>query len=216
MFHSWSNKLPEQVELIALRLPGRDSRIGEAAFSQWTPLLSAIKQALVPYLDQPFAFFGHSLGASLAYELTRKLHDQKNLLPRQLIISGCRCPHLPRRKPPLYNLPKQEFFESLRQMNGIPLEVFENTEIMALVEPTLRADIKLAETWEGNREQPLNVPITAFSGLEDEIVPPADMKGWEHYTNKEFSFHTFPGDHFFVHSSEEMLLNTLTSQLFSF
>lgn len=211
IFRKWASKLPQNVEIIAVRLPGRDIRIREAAFSEWLPLLSAIEQALTPYFDKPFAFFGHSLGASLVYELTRRLSNQNNSLPIQLLISGCRCPHLPLRQPPMWNLPKQEFLRRLREMNGTELEVLEDKRLIALLEPTLRADIKLAESWECTTRQPLNVPITVFSGLEDDIAPPSDMQDWRYYTNLEFYSYTLPGNHFFLHSSERILLDYISN-----
>ncbi|OKH56763.1 hypothetical protein NIES2130_23405 [Scytonema sp. HK-05] len=211
MFRSWLNRLPESIEIVAVRLPGRDARIKEPAFSEWSALLNAMELALAPYFDNRFAFFGHSLGASLAYELAQRLHNQEKIPLTQLLISGCQCPHLRRRKPPMHHLPRQEFLERLREMNGTPSEVLKDKVLMALLEPTLRADIKLAETWEGTTRQPLNVPITAFSGLMDDVAPPPDMQDWKRYTNAEFSFYTLPGNHFFVHTSEEMLLRTISS-----
>jgi surfactin synthase thioesterase subunit len=211
MFRSWLNRLPESIEIVAVRLPGRDARIKEPAFSDWPDLLNAMELALAPYFDHRFAFFGHSLGGSVAYELAQRLHNQKKIPLTQLIISGCQCPHIPRRKPPMHHLPKQEFLERLHEMNGTPPEVLKDKVLMALLEPTLRADIKLAETWKCSTREPLNIPITAFSGLMDEVAPPPDMQDWKHYTNAQFSFYKLTGNHFFIHTSEEMLVRIISS-----
>ncbi|MEH2206890.1 MAG: alpha/beta fold hydrolase [Nostoc sp.] len=211
MFCNWSNQLPKHIEVVAVRLPGRDMRIKETPFSEWPLLLSAAEQALDPYLDKPFAFFGHSLGARLAYELTRRLQEKKKSLPRQLLIAGCRCPHIPSPKPYMYDLPEQEFHECLQKMSGTPPEVLADRRLMAMLEPTIRADMKLAEVWGGTVKELLNVPIAAFSGLQDDIDPPDKMVEWKRYTSVDFTFHTLSGNHFFIRSSEALLLDLIAN-----
>jgi len=209
MFRSWADQLPKYVEVVGVRLPGRDMRIKETPFSEWPLLLNATEKALAPYLDKPFTFFGHSLGARIAYELTRRLQNQGKPLPRQLLIAACRCPHIPNASQYMHDLPEKEFHECLQRMSGTPPEVLEDRRLMAILEPTIRADMKLAEIWGGIVQEPLNVPIAAFSGLEDDIDPSAKMVEWELYTNVKFTFHALPGNHFFIHSSKALLLNRL-------
>jgi surfactin synthase thioesterase subunit len=210
MFRSWADQLPKYVEVVAVRLPGRDMRIKETPFSEWPVLLNATEKALAPYLDKPFIFFGHSLGARIAYELTRRLQNQSKPLPRQLLIAGCRCPHIPGPIRDMHDLPKQEFYKCLQRMSGTPPEVLANQQLMALLEPTIRADMKLAEIWGGIVQEPLKVPIAAFSGVEDDFDPAYKMVEWELYTSMKFSFHTLPGKHFFINSSKALLLNLIT------
>lgn len=205
MFRTWAARLPEHIEIVAVCLPGRNSRVREAAFSEWVSLLEATEAALVPYFDKPFVLFGHSLGALIAYELAQTFQ------PQYLLISGRRSPHTPERKPPMYSCPGSAFIERLREMNGISSEVLADSKLMTVLEPMIRADIKLAETWKLTERQPLDVPIAAFCGLEDNIDTVEDMQGWERYTRREFSLYTFPGDHFFLHTAEEILLETISN-----
>jgi medium-chain acyl-[acyl-carrier-protein] hydrolase len=210
MFHRWPAALPDDVELAALRLPGRDRRVNEAPFTTWEPMLAAVEEVLLPLLDRPFAFFGHSLGASVAWETACRLAAHGHALPVHLLLSGRRAPHKAPRFAPIHDLPRPEFHEQLRVMNRTPAEVLANREVMALIEPMLRADIRLAETWTPTMQQPLPVPISAFCGSLDPIAPPSDVQEWALHTAVSFSAHTYPGDHFFMHSSEDELLRVLS------
>lgn len=210
IFRTWPDALPDTVEVMAVRLPGHDSRIRELAFTEWDPLLETIEQALSEYLDLPFVLFGHSLGASIAYELAQRMQrSQRSMMHSHLVVSGRRCPHMPSCRMPMHHLPQQEFFERLRQMNGILPEVLENTRLMAVLEPSIRADIKLAETWKGTTETPLDVPITALSGALDDIDSTGDMQGWTRYSSIHCSLITLPGGHFFIHTAELQILEIL-------
>jgi medium-chain acyl-[acyl-carrier-protein] hydrolase len=210
MFRLWPARLPADVELAALRLPGRDRRISEAPFSAWEPMLAAVEEALLPHLDRPFAFFGHSLGASIAWEIARGLRAHGHALPAHLLLSGRRAPHMAARAAPIHDLPGPEFYEQLRAMNRTPAEVLGNREVMELIEPMLRADFRLAETWRPAAQAPLPVPIAAFCGALDPIAPPSDVQEWALHTALAFSARTFPDGHFFVHSSEDELLQALS------
>lgn len=210
VFRDWGNSLPEDIELVAVRLPGRDNRIREQAFTEWPPLLDALENALSHYLDIPFAFYGHSFGARIAFELTKRLHAKNLLLPTQIFVSGCRCPHIPSPQPLLHSLPEAEFLDQVLKMNGTPPEVLRNKKLMGILEPTLRADMRLSELW-GDEKQKINVPIVAFCGLGDNIDPPSSMREWGQYTYRKFSFYTFLGDHFFLHAQEKKLLDLMTA-----
>lgn len=111
----------------------------------------------------------------------------------------------------MHDLPEQEFHECLQRMSGTPPEVLADRRLMAILEPTIRADMKLAEIWGGIVTEPLNVPISAFSGMEDDIDPADKMVEWELYTSVKFTFHTLPGNHFFLHSSKALLLNLIAN-----
>lgn len=208
-FRRWPAGLPADVEVAAIRLPGRDVRIKEAPLSAWEPLLAAVEEALVPYLDRPFALFGHSLGASIAYEITRRLAAHGRAMPAHLLVSGRRAPHVPARSAPIHGLPRDRFFEQLRLLHGTPAEVLANQEIMDLVEPMLRADIRLAEIWTPATLEPLPLPITGFCGTEDVLAPPPDVQAWAQHTTRAFAAHVYPGHHFFVQTSEAALLRAV-------
>ncbi|MGK4006555.1 alpha/beta fold hydrolase [Sorangium sp. So ce1036] len=213
LFRRWVDAIPEDVDIMAVRLPGRDSRIKEPAYREWPALLAAIEDSLRDMLTGHFAFFGHSMGAAVAYELARQLSAKGRPLPAHLLLAGCRAPHVPRYIPAIHHLPDEEFYEGLRDISGTPPEVLADKKFMALLAPTLRADIRLAETWSGTASEPLAVPITVFAGADDAIAPPDRMPEWAHYTRRQFAAHVLPGEHFFLHTAEDALLRHIRSTL---
>jgi medium-chain acyl-[acyl-carrier-protein] hydrolase len=176
-------------------------------------LITALYQELLPYLDKPFVFFGHSLGALLSFELARKLSQDCQLEPLHLFVSGRSAPQLPDTRPTTYSLPDEEFVKELRRLNGTPAEVLDQPELLQLIAPTLRADFELCETYEHLTAPPLKCSITALGGLYDEDVPREKLEPWREHTSASFSLKMLPGDHFFLHSSESMLLQILTLEL---
>lgn len=213
LFRSWVDAIPADVDIMAVRLPGRDNRIKEPAYREWPALLAAIEDSLRELLTGHFVLFGHSMGAAVAYELARQLSAKGGPLPAHLLLAGCRAPHVPRYIPAIHHLPDEKFYAGLRDISGTPPEILADKRFMMLLEPTLRADIKLAETWSGTADQPLGIPITAFAGVDDAIAPPDRMPEWAHYTEKQFAAHTLPGEHFFIRTSEGALLSQIRAVL---
>jgi medium-chain acyl-[acyl-carrier-protein] hydrolase len=213
IFRSWSQRLPPSVEVCAVQLPGRGSRLREPPFTDLDALIRALAAALLPYLDQPFAFFGHSMGALIGFELAQRLRVRESPGPIQLFVSGHRAPQLERDELPSYDLPEPEFLEELRRINGTPGEVLEHPELIQLMLPLLRADFKVVQDYLYAPRQPLDSPIMAFGGLQDADVSREQMAAWREQTTAEFSLHMLPGDHFFVHTSEALLLEVLSRRL---
>src|ERR1043165_2264853 len=165
-FWSWPERLP-WVEVCALQLPGRGGRVTEPPFASLDPLIREATRGFAPYLDKPFAFFGHSMGALISFELARRLRAEGRRGPLKMFVSGCRAPQMPNRAPLTYNLPEPEFVKELKRLKGTPPEVFESQELMQLVLPVLRADFGICQTYAYQHEPPLACPIYAFGGLED-------------------------------------------------
>jgi medium-chain acyl-[acyl-carrier-protein] hydrolase len=178
-------------------------------------LVQAVGGALLPYLDMPFAFFGHSMGASISFELARLLRREGRRLPLHLYISGRRAPHIIDRDPPLHHLPEPELLDELRQLNGTPTEVLEHPELMAMMLPLLRADFSVAETYICKPEPPLDTPITVFGGLADKDITRKDLEAWEEHSTASFKLRMLAGDHFFLNTSQPVLLRLLASELSS-
>ncbi len=212
-FYKWSDDLPRDVEVCPIQLPGRESRLGESPFTRLEHLLKALISAIRPYLDEPCAFFGHSMGAMISFELTRRLRAQGVRTPMHLFVSGRRAPWLPNPDPPIHHLPDAEFVEELRRYNGTPEIVLKNTELMQLFLPILRADISLNETYHYVPGEPLDCSISAFGGLEDSKVSRDDLAAWRKQTRGPFTLNTFPGDHFFLRSAQTSLLQIICRDL---
>lgn len=212
-FYTWLDDLPGGVEICPIQLPGRESRLGEPPFTRLEPLLDALVLAIQPYLDKPFAFFGHSMGATISFELACQLRAQGASTPVHLFISGSRAPHTPDPDPPIHHLPDAELVEELRRFNGTPEAVLQNAELMHLLLPILRADLTLHETYRYVPGEPLDCPISAFGGLEDEEVSHDDLAAWRDQTCGTFTLRMFPGDHFFLRSARTLLLQAVSQDL---
>lgn len=212
-YRPWMADLPQTVELCPIELPGRGTQIKSPALTQLKPLVKAIAHHLQPYLDKPFAFFGHSLGGIVAFETVRLLRRDYGLTPVYLFVSGSRAPHLPSKAAPIHDLPEDEFIAELRRLNGTPEAVFQNLELMELLLPILRTDFALLETYAYVPEAKLECPIAAFGGWQDSEVSQADLAAWQEQGSAHFSLEMFSGDHFFLHSAQSLLLKSISDKL---
>jgi medium-chain acyl-[acyl-carrier-protein] hydrolase len=153
------------------------------------------------------------MGGLVCFELARQLRREYNFSPQHLFVSGCRAPQIPDPDPPIHQLETSEFIEELRRFNGTPEAVLQNQELMDLLLPSLRADFAVLETYTYQPEPPLTCDITAFYGLEDKQVSQAEMQAWEQQTTAKFCLLTLPGDHFFLHSYQSLLLQLLSQEM---
>jgi medium-chain acyl-[acyl-carrier-protein] hydrolase len=216
IFNGWPRQLPSCVEVCPVHLAGRESRFRERPFTRVVPLVESMAQAILPLLDKPFAFFGHSMGALLGFELIRYLQKEHRPTPFCFFASGRSAPQLQLKVPLHHRLPEPQLIEELRRMNATPKEVLEHAELMRLVIPSIRADFELCETYSYLHQPPLNSAITAFGGGRDRHVKPHHLEGWRQQTSSFFSHYIFPGDHFFLHSSEGQVLDRLGRELSRF
>lgn len=213
-YRGWAGSLPGDVEVCPVQLPGRESRLREAPFETPGPLIQAIADALQPYLrDLPFVFFGHSMGAMISFELARELRRRGQTPPLHLFVSGRRAPQVPDTEEPIHALPEPQFIERLRELNGTPEEVLQHAELMKLLIPVLRADFSVNETYAYTEEEPLDMGISCFGGLGDKEVSRDDCAVWKEQTRGRFRLRMLPGDHFFVHSAKDMILESVARDL---
>jgi medium-chain acyl-[acyl-carrier-protein] hydrolase len=213
IYRPWAAQLPPSVELYAAHLPGHENRLREPPFTNLFPLVEAIAEVIPPYLDKPFAFFGHSMGAMISFELARLLRRRNGPMPSALYVSGRPAPQIPRPEPFSYNLPEEEFKQKLLSLNGTPPEVLEHPEVMELLIPIVRADFSVVETYEYKPEPPLDVPLVAFGGLQDAAVTKEEVEAWREQTSSTFRLWMIPGDHFFLNSAQRLLLYKLSQEL---
>lgn len=214
VYHSWQQNLPKSVEVCPIELPGRGARHKDKPFMRIEPLVDELAEALLPYFDRPLAFFGHSLGALLSFELARKLRRDHNLMPSYLFVSGDAAPQVRTSDSARHEMPEAEFIEELYRLNGTPPEVLKNPELMQILGPVLRADFAICESYEYSIEPPLDCPITAFGGLNDREVSRQELDLWREQTSAAFSLRMLPGDHFFINSAKSLLLQILYRQLY--
>jgi medium-chain acyl-[acyl-carrier-protein] hydrolase len=198
-FLPWHTALAPNIALCAVQLPGRGTRMAEPALADLSSVLAGVEQAILEADDGlPFAFFGHSLGALLAFEVARSFHRRAERLPQHLFASGCSAPSACQLDPPLHRLSDDELLAHLQTYNGTPQTLHANRELLNLVLPTLRADFALVGEYAYRPQPTLPVPITLLAGRHDPHVRADDLAGWADETHAGCSLHWFDGDHFFI------------------
>lgn len=213
IFRLWATALPTDVEVCPVYLPGRENRLREPLFTSMEQLIPALGRALDPYMDIPFAFFGYSMGALISFELARHLRRGQRQGPIQLFIAADRAPQLPHPGPALHHLPDGEFKRELARFGGTPAAVLEHEELMEVLQPILRADFTLYETYVYVSEAPLDCPIIAFGGIDDPMISMQEVAAWNEQTRQAFLLHRLPGNHFFLQSEQNTLLRLLSQEL---
>ncbi len=216
IFGEWSKYLPTWSEVGIIQLPGHGKRLFEPPFKRIEPLIESLSAALIPFQDKPFACFGHSMGAILVFELARFWRKNAMKTPQIIFVSGCAAPHVYKVEKPVYNLPDSDLISELKLLGGTPLELLEDSEMMQLLLPTLRADFELMHHYRYQPEEPFEFPIVAFGGDSDQSVDGVHLKAWCEQTNTEFSIKIFGGDHFFILSQTLPLLEKINKELVDF
>jgi medium-chain acyl-[acyl-carrier-protein] hydrolase len=213
IYNKWLTAFPTTIEVCPIQLPGREARLSEHGFTRIQPLVAALAQALLPSLDKPFVFFGHSMGALVSFEVARYLRRHYDVSPLHLFVSGHGAPHLPDDDPPIHALPEPEFAQKLRDLNGTPEEVLQHAELRQLLLPILRADFAACETYTYEPDAPLDCSISALGGLHDTYAGRDRLAAWKQETRASFSVRMFPGNHFFINTARQLVVQTVAREL---
>lgn len=196
-----------------MHLPGRARRFGERPRTRLQPLVEEIADAMHAEFRGRFAFYGHSMGALISFELARELRRRNYSMPVHLFLSACRAPNVVRSVPPTFNLPTQEFLARILKLKGTPKEFFEVPELQRALLPLLRADFEITDTYEYLAESPLPCPITVYGGELDKLADVNSLAPWEMETIAECKTRLFSGDHFFIHSLQTEFVGALQDDL---
>ena len=213
LYRNWHDWLAPDIEVAAVELPGRGVHIGEPPLDSMESLVDRVLEAMRPYLDRPFAIFGHSMGALIAFELCRRLSVAGEPEPQHLIVSGMAAPHALADGEPIHDLPDAQFIDALRSLNGTPPDVLANEALIECHLGMLRADFRLAETYRCGPIVPLRHPITVFGGIHDDGFRRGDVEAWQEHTGAECVVRWLPGDHFFIRMHEHLIVSTLAGLL---
>ncbi|WP_320175458.1 thioesterase domain-containing protein [Maridesulfovibrio sp.] len=213
-YRNWLGESSDDLEIIAIQPPGRENRMGDRPLESMDEIVTEAVREIMKFGDCPFSFFGHSLGARVAFECVRRLRQLNCPLPEHLFVSGSRSPEIPEPKP-LHHLDDSSFVEELKRFSGTPQVILENRELMELFLPILRADFTVDETYSFVEAAPLTVPVTAFCGTDDEEATLEEMEGWRRHTASSFFLHSVKGEHFFILESWRDVLGCIRETLSS-
>lgn len=212
-FLGWKRWLSDSIELCAVQLPGREQRLREPCVTSLPTLVRAIARevfAVGAMTDRPFAFFGHSFGARLGFEVARFLGQQGTSIPIHLFLSGCPAPQHQSAERRRSELSHAEFIAELLEFGGTPPGVLEDRDLMEMAVPILRADFAAYEGAPEVGGPALACPITVFGGTDDEISA-EQLDGWRLHTTGRFELAMFSGGHFFVAEHGESIVRRITT-----
>ncbi|AJO75868.1 MULTISPECIES: thioesterase II family protein [Pseudomonas] len=210
---NWAGGLAGHIELVLVRLPGHGSRQAEAPLEDWPLLLVDTFAVLRPLLAEPHALFGHGLGGLLAYEAAKWAQAHYPGQTRHLFLCACRSPDSPASRPLLHTLPATPFHEAMLSLGATPLEIPRDQASRDQYERLLRADLKLFESWCDQSSGNLDIPLTALYGSEDALAPASNMANWREFTRREFELIEVAGNHFFIKSQRQRLLQIVNTHL---
>ncbi|MEM7259367.1 MAG: alpha/beta fold hydrolase, partial [Pseudomonadota bacterium] len=213
-FKDWAEQLPQDTELCIVQMPGREERLGEPLIDNMARMAESIALSLGDYTDRPYAFFGHSMGAMVAYEVARLLRKHSAALPAHLFLSARAAPHLQDHSEPLRHLDSEQFINRVHELYGaVPDAIRQSVELQQVFLPILRADVALLETHIYAEEKPLQCPITVIGGDSDPAITANMLAGWQQLTSAAFAQTEFAGGHFYLHSQRDALVAFITEQL---
>lgn len=210
-FRNWQDRLGCNVEVVSIQLPGRANRFGEQAFTEMEPLIEELYEVVSSYLDKPYAFFGHSLGSRIAFQLAVECVRKRARLPVHFIASASRGPHLPIGIGDIYKLPDEQFLAEMGKLNGTPQEILENKELMRILTPQLKADFCLAYKYQYGGDIKLDIPISVFSGKEDTDISYNDLNEWGKNFVGQPDISMFEGGHFFIDDEDSDIVEKVKS-----
>ncbi|MFJ1618594.1 thioesterase II family protein [Streptomyces sp. NPDC088251] len=214
VFRDWGAGLPEGIEPLAVQLPGREDRFFDQPIRDLDELLDALVPALLPYLDRPFAFFGHSMGAVVSWEFARRLQRDQGLEPVRMVVSGCRALqfHESRLVGEL-DLSDEALISELRRLNGTREELLQNADFITYILPTFRADLSLFTHYVYRPGELLTCSVSAFGGNADPTVSEDHLKGWAELTTGQTEVEMFSGGHLFLNDERTSVLRSVSRAL---
>ncbi len=212
MFRYWHQLLPAFIEPIAVQLPGRLDSFREMPYNSMDPLVHKLAEVVKPFLDQPFACYGWSMGARVTWRLAHLLRDRGMPMPRALYVASNVAPSVATSGQE-WQQSDDRLIEYLRELGGTPPELLGDSELRTHLLSVLRADLTVLGTDTFRARSPLDVPMRAFAGVEDEESPPEHMSPWREETHAGFGMDIVPGGHFFSPAGQRQVIGIVSDDL---
>jgi surfactin synthase thioesterase subunit len=208
----WIESFCEEIELVLFQPAGRSYRLSAPPHDDMTSLVDELFDHASYITHAPYVVFGHSLGSRVAYELVCRFQSSGLSLPRYFIASGSRAPHLPNKRASICNLPHKAFIGELEKLSGTPKEILTNPELLELLLPALRADFRIAETYQA---EPVTIktPILVLHGKYDNDIEHNQAAAWSELSQAESTIENIPGNHFFINHHRSMVIDKVKSVL---
>ena len=213
LYYSWNNLLPESIEVCPIQLPGREERIDLAPFSDMEQLLDILVSLVIETIDRPYGIYGHSLGASIGFEVARRVKKISGKEPVHLFVGAHRSPCQPYSYPSIKYASDPELLEMISIFNGLPKPSALSAEMMTVMLPTIRADLLLCESYRYQQDSTLDYPITVFHGCFDKNVKENELSSWKTQTQGTVEIISLDGEHFFLNSHKHEVLEKIQSAL---
>ena len=214
VFRDWPAGLGDRAEVAAVQLPGRENRLPERSLPRMALVLDALEVALAGHHDhRPFALYGHSTGALIAFALAHRLAERGEPMPGKLFVGAAPAPSLRVPEPDWSTRSDQDLVAWLTEMGGTPQRVLDNPDLLGLLLPTIRADLCVGTSWVGPSGARLAVPIRGLAGQTDTHAGPARVRAWAYETDGPCAVSVLPGGHFFIHSALPEVLRIVDSDL---
>lgn len=195
LYHRLGRELPDTIQVLPARLPGREGRLQETPKEDLSELACELVKIMSPLLDRPFALFGHSMGAAIAYEVAVRLREHP---PAALFVSACRAPSCENSSRDMHQLPDEAMIAELIRRYGSTDISDDEVALMRMLAGTIRADLKMLETHEYNDNEPVAAPITVLGGAEDGLVTRTELGAWQAETTGRCRVRMFSGGHFYL------------------
>lgn len=211
-YKEWSNFLPKIISVKPIEYPGRGTKSKQLCLQRLCQLLDVLEKEITPKIQGPFAFFGHSLGSIVSYELAKRLKMTISRIPICLFLSACPPPRKVMSITSINRLDDSHFIKEVESLNGIPRELVSDPEFLTSFLPIIRADFGLLDDYQPDLKDKIDSPITVFGGEQDPFVNAEDLQSWSNETTGSTSMHVFPGDHFYLRSPQDLLKN-ITAQI---
>ena len=216
IFNSWLELLYNGVEINAISLPGRWSRENEQAITCMHTICLEVADAIRSDADIEYAFFGHSMGGILAYQVAQELRNQGTMLPDHLFVSGCQAPHANSdsyKRKRVSEMDEDELFTYISKLAGTPSELLNEESMRERIASTMLPDLTAIDNWRYVECKPLPIPITVFTGSHDPVVNVDRAREWKRHTTSDFNFNLITGDHFFINKEKTKLLRMINRTL---